>query len=64
MNNFMPINLKNLVKWTNSQENAKYQTEIRRNGSVSNFVTIMEMPSVLKRFPPRKIDNWQILPNT
>lgn len=56
MNNFIPINLKILAKWTNSQDNTKYQNEIRRNRSVSNPITITETSPVLKCFPPRKMD--------
>lgn len=56
MNNFIPINLKILAKWINSQDTTKYQNEIRRNRSVSNPITITETSSVLKCFPPRKMD--------
>lgn len=41
--------------------------EIRRNRSVNNSATIIEIPTVFKQFPPRKHrenEHWQILPDT
>lgn len=59
MNNFIPINLKFLVKWTNSQKNAMYQSETKRNRGVSNPTTSQKFYLYLNIFHPGKTEKWR-----